>query len=261
MVDRAVVEGVTEEELRFAKKKEITDPAAESIQRTGWKPEIFRTILQKAIGKLRGFIQYIKELRNAEYDENGQPIFRRDLKFDVTPVPLPEIAKGKRPSSAAQEAELMRLDNILQKMKKAEQRIYAVEKVLIRLEKERQDIDGKWFHGKEKKELNQKIAGKQQELKKAKATLAGIPGLHGYENALAVKKAYTSATKELDKIRNRQKEWDQKSVPEKQYLVIRSNKPEQRAERQSVLEQLDKKKRELEKRQRTKKRGYDRDCL
>lgn len=261
MVDRAVVEGVTEEELRFAKKKELTDPAAESIRRSGWKPEIFRTILQKAIGKLRGFIQYIKELRNAEYDKNGQPIFHRDLKFDVTPAPLPEIAKGKRPSSAAQEAEVMRLDNILQKMKKAEQRIYAVEKVLIRLEKERQDIDGKWFHGKEKKELNQKIAGKQQELKKAKATLAGIPGLHGYENALAVKKAYTSATKELDKIRNRQKEWDQKSVPEKQYLVIRSNKPEQRAERQSVLEQLDKRKREMEKRQRTKKRGYDRDCL
>lgn len=261
MVDRAIVEGVTEEELRFAKKKEITDPAAESIRRSGWKPEIFRTILQKASGKLRGFIQYIKELRNAEYDENGQPIFHRDLKFDVTPAPLPEIAKGKRPSSAAQEAEVMRLDNILQKMKKAEQRIYAVEKVLIRMEKERQDIDGKWFHGKEKKELDQKIAGKQQELKKAKATLAGIPGLHGYENALAVKKAYTSATKELDKIRNRQKEWDQKSVPEKQYLVIRSNKPEQRAERQSVLEQLDKKKREMERRQRTKKRGYDRDCL
>ena len=261
MVDRAIVEGVTEEELRFAKKKELTDPAAESIRRSGWKPEIFRTILQKASGKLRGFIQYIKELRNAEYDENGQPIFHRDLKFDVTPVPLPEIAKGKRPSSAMQEAEVMRLDNILQKMKKAEQRIYAVEKVLIRLEKERQNIDGKWFHGKEKKELDQKIAGKQQELKKAKATLAGIPGLHGYENALAVKKAYTSATKELDKIRNRQKEWDQKSVPEKQYLVIRSNKPEQRAERQSVLEQLDKKKREMEKRQRTKKRGYDRDCL
>ena len=181
MVDRAVVEGVTEEELRFAKKKELTDPAAESIRRSGWKPEIFRTILQKAIGKLRGFVQYIKELRNAEYDKNGQPIFHRDLKFDVTPAPLPEIAKGKRPSSAAQEAEVMRLDNILQKMKKAEQRIYAVEKVLIRLEKERQDIDGKWFHGKEKKELNQKIAGKQQELKKAKATLAGIPGLHGYD--------------------------------------------------------------------------------
>ena len=261
MVDRAVVEGVTEEELRFAKKKEITDPAAESIRRSGWKPEIFRTILQKAIGKLRGFIQYIKELRDAEYDENGQPIFHRDLKFDVTPAPLPEIAKGKRPSSAMQEAEVMRLDNILQKMKKAEQRIYAVEKVLIRLEKERQDIDGKWFRGKEKKELDQKIAGKQQELKKAKATLAGIPGLHGYENALAVKKAYTAATKELDKIRNGQKEWDQKSVPEKQYLVIRSNKPEQTAERQSVLEQLDKRKREMEKRQRTKKRGYDRDCL
>ena len=43
MVDRAVVEGVSEEELRLTKKKEITDPAAESIRRSGWKPEIFRT--------------------------------------------------------------------------------------------------------------------------------------------------------------------------------------------------------------------------
>ena len=63
MVDRAVTEGVTEDELRHVKKKEITVPAQESIIKAGWKPDQFRNILQKAIGKLRGFIQFMKEIR------------------------------------------------------------------------------------------------------------------------------------------------------------------------------------------------------
>ena len=110
----------------------------------------------------------------------------------------------------------MRLDNILQKMKKAERRIYAVEKVLIRLEKERQDIDGKWFHGKEKKELDQKIAGNSRNWKKRRLHLQEYLDCMDMKCA-GSEKAYAAATKELDKIRNRQKEWDQKSVPEKQY--------------------------------------------
>ena len=123
MVDRAVTEGVTEEELCQVKKKEITVPAQESIIKAGWKPDQFRRILQKAIGKLRGFIQFMKEIRNGEFDARGNPLIRHDLKFDVTPAPLPESARGERPSSALQEAEVMKLDRILQKMKKAEQKI------------------------------------------------------------------------------------------------------------------------------------------
>ena len=104
---------------------------------------------------------------------------------------------------------------------------------------------------------------KQQELKKAKATLAGIPGLHGYGKcADSAKKHIHLQRRNWIKSVTGRKKWDQKKCSgKKQYLVIRSNKPEQRAERQSVLEQLDKRKREMEKRQRTKKRGYDRDCL
>ena len=140
MVDRAVTEGVTEDELRHVKKKEITVPAQESIIKAGWKPDQFRNILQKAIGKLRGFIQFMKEIRNGEFDARGNPLIRHDLKFDVTPAPLPESARGERPSSALQEAEVMRLDRILQKMKKAEQKIYAIEKVKLRLEKDLKEV-------------------------------------------------------------------------------------------------------------------------
>ena len=44
MVDRAVVEGVTEEELRMTKKTDIVEAVAESIRNEGWKPDLFRKI-------------------------------------------------------------------------------------------------------------------------------------------------------------------------------------------------------------------------
>ena len=102
----------------------------------------------------------------------------------------------------------------------------------------------KWFHGKEKKELEQKIAGKQRELSKSKDTLSQIPRMNGYENALEVKNAYKSAKRELDKVRKQQNAWDQAMKPsEKMYLVIRANRPEQTKSR-SVHGRLEEKKRE-----------------
>lgn len=251
MVDRAVTEGVTEEELRQVKKKEITVPAQESIMKAGWKPDQFRSILQKAIGKLRGFIQFMKEIQNGEFDARGNPLIRHDLRFDVTPVPLPEMAKGERPSSALQEAEVMRLDRILQKMKKAE----------LRLEKDLKEVQKKWFHGKEKKELEQKIAGKRQELKKAQETLSEIPKMQRYENALEVKKAYKAAVSELEGVRKLQSEWDQKGITEKKYWVIKANVPEQTRQK-SIHERLEEKKRGMEQqKKKERKRNQDRDCL
>ena len=261
MVDRAVTEGVTEEELRQVKKKEITVPAQESIMKEGWKPDPFRKILQKAIGKLRGFIQFMKEIRNGEFDARGNPLIRHDLRFDVTPAPLPESAKGERPSSALQEAEVMRLDCILQKMKKAEQKIYAIEKAKLRLEKDLKEVQKKWFHGKEKKELEQKIAGKRQELKKSQETLSEIPKMQGYENALEVKKAYKAAVAELEGVRKLQSEWDQKGIPEKKYWVIKANVPEQTRQK-SIHDRLQEKKQEVEQKQKKeRKRSHGRDCL
>ena len=154
-----MVEGITEEELCITKKTDIVDPVAESIRSEGWKPDLFRKILQTAIGKLRGFIQYIKETRNAEFDENGNPLLSHDLRIDMTPEPLPPMAGGERPSSEIQEAEVMKLDNILRKMKKTEQRIYAIEQAKIKLEKELNAVQKKWFHGKERRSWSRKLPG------------------------------------------------------------------------------------------------------
>ena len=56
-----MVEGVTEEELCITKKTDIVDPVVKSIRSEGWKPDLFRKILQTAIGKLRGLSSISKK--------------------------------------------------------------------------------------------------------------------------------------------------------------------------------------------------------
>ena len=46
----------------------------------------------------------------------------------------------------------MRVKQILNDLKKQEKKVYAIEKNVIRLEKELREVQKKWFHGKEKKE-------------------------------------------------------------------------------------------------------------
>lgn len=83
----------------------------------------------------------------------------------------------------------MRLQQILNKMKKQEQKIYSIEKAIVKLEKDLKEVKKKWFHKKEQKELEGKIDAKKAQLEKAKDTLDLIPDQHGYQNALEVTKA------------------------------------------------------------------------
>ncbi len=73
----------------------------------------------------------MKEIWNREFNARGNPLIRHDLKFDVTPAPLLESARGERPSSALQEAEVMRRDRILQKMKKAQETLSEIPKMQV----------------------------------------------------------------------------------------------------------------------------------
>lgn len=90
------------------------------------------------------------------------------MRIDITPEPLSAKPKGERPSSEKQEAEVMRLQQILNKMKKQEQKIYSIEKAIVKLEKDLKEVKKKWFHKKEQKELEGKIDAKKAQLEKAK---------------------------------------------------------------------------------------------
>ena len=223
-VDRALLTGASEVEVMMAKQSQIDEPVAESLREHGQDPKLFTGILQKAVGYLRGFVEFLRETKYCDRDSEGNPLLDHDVRIDITPEPLPAKTKGERPSSEKQEAEVMRLQQILNKMKKQEQKIYAIEKAIVKLEKDLKEVKKKWFHRKEQKELERKIETKKVQLEKAKATLDLIPAQHGYQNALELTKAMKLAKSELKKVQQAQKVWD---VPEpeleKMYLRIPAN--------------------------------------
>ena len=188
-VDRALLTGASEAEVMTAKQLQIDEPVAKSLREHGQEPKLFTGILQQAVGYLRGFVEFLREMKYCDRDPDGNPLIAHDMRIDITPEPLPARPGGERPSSEKQEAEVMRLQQILNKMKKQEQKIYAIEKAIVKLEKDLKEVKKKWFHRKEQKELEGKIETKKVQLEKAKATLDLLPAQHGYQNALEVTKA------------------------------------------------------------------------
>ena len=64
----------------------------------------------------------MRETEHCEIDRNGDMVLDHDLTLDLTPEPVPEHVKGKRPLSVEQEAKVMELQQILNKLKKQEQK-------------------------------------------------------------------------------------------------------------------------------------------
>ena len=207
----------------------------------------------KAIGYLRGIVEFLRKTKCCDRDSEGNPLLDHDVRIDITPEPLPAKPKGKRPSSEKQEAEVMRLQQILNKMRKQEQKIYAIEKAVVKLEKDLKEVKKKWFHRKEQKELEGKIEAKKVQLEKAKATLDLIPAQHGYQNTLEVTNAMKTARAELKEVQMAQKAWDAPGPKqEKMYLRIPANvqnmeKQEMKkstGQKRSIHERLEEKKRQ-----------------
>ena len=263
-VDRALLTGASEAEVMAAKQLQIDVPVAESLREHGQDPRLFTGILQKAIGYLRGFVEFLRETKYCDRDLKGNPLIDHDVRIDITPEPLSAKPKGERPSSEKQEAEVMRLQQILNKMKKQEQKIYSIEKAIVKLEKDLKEVKKKWFHKKEQKELEGKIDAKKAQLEKAKDTLDLIPDQHGYQNALEVTKAMKLAKAELKKVHIAQKAWDApEPQPEKMYLRIPANVSNMRTpdvqkstrQKRSIHERLEEKKQIVEQQTKRKQRS------
>lgn len=73
MVDRGLISGISEEDLLKEKARQITELVEKSIKENGNQPAKFTWILQKAIGMLRGMVEYAMKTQKMEKDEKGRP--------------------------------------------------------------------------------------------------------------------------------------------------------------------------------------------
>ena len=73
-VDRALLTGASEVEVMLAKQSQIDEPVAESLREHGQNPKLFTGILQKAVGYLRGFVEFLRETKYCDRDLEGNPL-------------------------------------------------------------------------------------------------------------------------------------------------------------------------------------------
>ena len=172
-----------------------------------WTGEEFRKFIDSVMNKRLSY---------------GDMVLDHDLTLDLTPEPVPEHVKGKRPLSVEQEAKVMELQQILNKLKKQEQKIYAMEKNIVQQEKCLEEVKRKLFHRKEQKELENKIELDKGQLESAKDTLSMIPKQYGYKSILEILNELKHAEKELADVQQKQVDWDT-TEHEKVYEVVAAN--------------------------------------
>lgn len=275
MVDRGLIEGMQEEELVMIKKDYIDNEVSQSIKEHGYQQGLFTQLLQKAIGKLRSFIDFFIFCEKAEKDENGDFLFYEDVVLDMTPAALPPREKGPYPSSEKEQLEVMHLNSIEEKLKAGSRKVYAIEKDTEKLKQRLKELPKGFFHRKERKELEDKIASNDIRLEKEKSKLDAIPTMNGFANVAAFKKALQKAKADLTAKEKLQEEWRRPDPkPEAAYWRIPANvkrepvqeqRPEEKksAEKRGIKERLSEKKMEIEQQspKAKKKKSIDRDCL
>ena len=123
---------ITKSYQRLGKKDVITPPKTPKSKRVITVPEFLAADIKDYMDSLYDLQE---DDRLFPIDRNGNMVLDHDLTLDLTPEPVPEHVKGKRPSSVEQEAKVMELQQILNKLKKQERKIYAMEKNIVQQKK------------------------------------------------------------------------------------------------------------------------------
>ena len=191
------------------KKKSITNKVAESIKNYGKQPGRFTTILQEAIGILRGFMERFKNFGDFKIDRDGNVIASKKLKLDITPEALPPREKGPYPNDISEKNEIRRLGGIYEKLKKKNNQIFAIEKDIEKLKSELAEIKPYmfWLKGK-KDELTATITVKEIKIEKLNSDIQLIPKMYGFTSVADLNRAYSRAKNKLEDVRKRQREWN-----------------------------------------------------
>ncbi|MBR3383070.1 MAG: MobA/MobL family protein [Clostridia bacterium] len=225
--DMALVSGIEESKIIEIRNEHVYDEATRSVQKHGWLPGLFRGIIQKAKEILMGLI----------------------LETEVPPKPTLSV-------DMAEYREMQKLMVKVQDEARAVKQLMHGE--LPKLEKQLAETTG-LFKGKERKALQEKIAGVQQEIDRRMDRLPGILKEDGYPDVQAFKRLYDEATILVEQYNRDLAAWEQ------QVNGKRKTKPQQKPpERESIRKKLrdlevEAKRRNDARRQEPRPRGHDYD--
>ena len=223
--DMALGSGIAEAKIIEIKNEHVYNEASRSVQKHGWLPGLFRGIIQKA-----------KEILQVLIRETEVPP-KPTLSVDMAEYRKMQKLMGKVQDEARAIKQLMHGE-------------------LPKLEKQLAETTG-LFKGKERKALQEKIAGLQQEIERRMDRLPSILKEDGYPNVQAFKRTYDAATALVEQYNRDLAEWERQVNGEKQ---PQQKPPEKESIRKKLRDmEAEAKRRNDARRQEPRHRSYDYD--
>ncbi len=201
-VDRALISGISEEQIMEIKQKEIGEKVKTSIQQFGENPKLFRNLIVIATSVLELLVnRSLKEnIDKVEKDVTEENIHKPFVKEEVSKQPVKSEFVSKYP----------RLTKIFRELEKHNEIIYDREQELASLEKRLVDIKG-IFKGKQRKELQEQIEQLKLQVNNLKQYLTSMVQDYGYNNVKEFMLEYRFVKEEYDAYRVEVVKWEQKT--------------------------------------------------
>lgn len=272
-VDRALVSQVPEDEIRQIKQKWITERIRLSVDVFDKCPEKLAGIITTATAKLALLISKVltaaRELKNKLFHEALEKEYgsKADIKAvdtaDIVTAPAKEtITEPKPPSvtvtATVPEAEVVeqpkpqipprpvmppeatafqRLQKVKVTLDKHNTLIFEAERERTKLELELSDLKGLARLTK-KKELETKIATKNEEIRTLKAGLSSIVRQHGFATVQDFYTAFYTAQRATDAYQNECAKWEkahgEKATPKAETMHEKIQRYKEKADRQNT---------------------------
>lgn len=214
-VDRALISGVSEQQIIEVRKAQIGRKASQSIRQSGSQPDLIANIIEMAIRVLELLIMQISNL-SKKFAEKADAV---SMKPEIVPsVRQSERSKevGKvseeeipaKPKKSARAAEYPRLEEVYVKLQQQNRAIAQKEQRLRNLEMELQECKG-IFKGKRRKELQGEIGQIREQLEVMKQRLSDFVTSYGYQNVRAFLVEHEKSRVEYTWYRQAASDWEQ----------------------------------------------------
>ena len=214
-VDRALVSGVSEEEILEVKHKEIGQKAKASINQSGKNPALFKSLIMTAVCALEVLISKIFKMALEQVDKVLETVVKtepeqkviKEVKEPVTAEnePIPE-----KPVKSALASKYLRLADIYDQLEKQNSAIYQREQQLVDLEKKIAGLKG-IFKGKQRKQLQEQAEQLRTQIANMKQYLSSIVQGYGYKNVKDFLAEYRVSKAEYSDYRSAVAKWEQQT--------------------------------------------------
>ena len=270
-VDRALVSQVPEDEIRQIKKEFITDRIRNSIKAWGNCPELLANIIRGATNRLALLIHDVlkaaRETKNKlfyealEKEYGTKTVIKAEDTADVAttlvtevitepepPIITATIPETKtveqpkpqippRPVMPPEAAAFPRLQKIKVTLDKQNHLIFEAERERNKLEIELSDLRGLARLTK-KKELESRIATKNEEIRSLKAGLSSIVIQHGFATVQDFYTAFYTAQRATDAYQRECAKWEEtygeKAIPKVETMHDKIQRYKEKADRQNA---------------------------